>query len=75
MQDIPSIRLPGALLAALVLLGLALGAGTASAEPSVGEPAPDFAFEETDGTVHLLSEHRGKRGIVIAWFPKAFTPG
>ena len=60
------------LLVAALLSG---GVGPAQAGPEVGSPAPDFAFEGSDGQMHLLSEHRGQRGVVVAWFPKAFTPG
>ncbi len=61
------------LLAALLLLSSFSSALAASLE--VGEPAPEFLFEGTDGAFHRLSEHRGRRGVVVAWFPKAFTPG
>jgi peroxiredoxin Q/BCP len=37
--------------------------------------APEFSLPGTDGKVHTLSDHRGKRAVVIAWFPKAFTQG
>lgn len=65
----------GAACGLLVVLVTASLAGSATAEPALGEPAPAFAFEGTDGALHLLSEHKGKRGVVLAWFPKAFTPG
>ncbi len=61
------------LLAALLLLGSFSSVLAASLE--VGEPAPEFLFEGTDGSLHRLSEHLGQRGVVVAWFPKAFTPG
>lgn len=44
------------------------------AELKVGDPAPDFALEGSDGTTHRLSDYRG-RTVVIAWFPRAFTSG
>ncbi|MGE5180888.1 MAG: hypothetical protein ACM31C_02440 [Acidobacteriota bacterium] len=49
----------------------------AAAEPSlaVGNPAPDFALPGSDGHVHRLADDRGKRAVVVAWFPKAFTGG
>jgi peroxiredoxin Q/BCP len=37
--------------------------------------APEFSLPGTDGKIHTLSDHRGKRAVVIAWFPKAFTQG
>lgn len=42
---------------------------------TVGEPAPDFALPGTDGKIHRLADHRGRRHVVIAWYPKADTPG
>ncbi len=46
-----------------------------AAEPAVGAPAPAFSLRGSDGALHALGDHAGKRGIVLAWFPKAFTPG
>jgi hypothetical protein len=33
----------------------------------IGQSAPDFALEDLDGTVHRLSEQRGKP-VVLAYF-------
>lgn len=41
----------------------------------VGDIAPDFALEGTDGQVHRLSDYRGEKAVVLAWFPKAYTRG
>ena len=41
----------------------------------VGDMAPDFSLQGTDGKTHKLSEYRGKTNVVVAWFPKAFTQG
>ncbi|MSO29790.1 MAG: peroxiredoxin family protein [Acidobacteria bacterium] len=41
----------------------------------VGDMAPDFTLQGTDGKTHKLSEYRGKQAVVVAWFPKAFTQG
>ncbi len=58
----------------LVSAALALVApGAAALE--VGAPAPAFALQGSDGKLHRLADHVGKRGVVLAWFPKAFTPG
>ncbi|MBA2259358.1 MAG: redoxin domain-containing protein [Acidobacteria bacterium] len=45
-----------------------------SADLKVGDMAPDFALQGSDGKVHKLSEYKG-RTVVLAWFPKAFTGG
>ena len=41
----------------------------------VGDMAPDFTLQGTDGKTHKLSDYRGKQAVVVAWFPKAFTQG
>ncbi len=41
----------------------------------VGDMAPDFTLQGTDGKTHKLSDYRGKSAVVVAWFPKAFTQG
>ena len=51
------------------------GGGVARAAPDVGDPAPDFSLMGSDGRLHSLSEYRGHKAVVLAWFPKAFTPG
>jgi peroxiredoxin len=38
----------------------------------VGQPAPDFTLNGTDGKPHTLSEYRGKN-VVLFFFPKSFT--
>jgi thioredoxin-dependent peroxiredoxin len=44
-------------------------------EPEVGAPAPDFTLQASDGKMYSLSDFKGKKAVVIAWFPKAFTRG
>ena len=55
---------------------IALVAPIAGAEPlQVGADAPDFELQGSDGNRYTLGDFTGKRGLVLAWFPKAFTPG
>ena len=57
-------------------ISLLLTAVVAGAEDLVvGSKAPPFSLAGSDGRTHTLAEHAGKRGVVLAWFPKAFTPG
>ena len=46
-----------------------------AADLKVGNAAPDFALQGSDGKTYKLSEFRGKQAVVIAWYPKAFTGG
>jgi peroxiredoxin Q/BCP len=43
-------------------------------ELKVGDMAPDFTLQASDGHTYTLSKLRGKT-VVLAWFPKAFTGG
>ena len=40
-----------------------------------GTIAPDFDFIDKDGKIAKLSTLRGKRDVVIYFYPKDFTPG
>ena len=75
-------------LASLVLAGAttayAQGAAAAPAaapgsapmvELKVGDKAPNFKLQGTDGKTHNLSDYAGKQAVVLAWFPAAFTQG
>ena len=50
---------------------LVAAARTALAAPAVGDAAPDFSLPGSDGKSHKLSDFRGRKGVVLAWFPKA----
>lgn len=41
----------------------------------VGDMAPDFELEGSDGNTYRLSDFRDKQAVVIAWFPRAYTRG
>ena len=67
---------------ALMAIGLvtALAAGVMAQAQStvdlkVGDPAPNFKLQATDGKTYQLSDFKGKKAVVVAWFPKAFTQG
>jgi cytochrome oxidase Cu insertion factor (SCO1/SenC/PrrC family) len=57
-------------------------AGAASQPPvapqtqlKVGDPAPDFALTDTEGQTVRLSDFRGKKNVVLAFYVLAFTGG
>lgn len=62
----------------LILISLSLASVTARAadvELKPGDQAPAFSLPGSDGKTHALADYRGKQAVVLAWFPKAFTPG
>ena len=61
-------------LSRLALVAILLFAARAGAL-EVGQKAPDFVLQGSDGVTYTLADFTGKRGFVLAWFPKAFTSG
>ena len=71
------MKAPTARLRALVcglLFGGALMIPASAEELKVGDKAPDFKLQGSDGKTHSLADLKGKT-VVLAWFPKAFTGG
>jgi len=59
-----------------ILLGwLTASAALAADAPQVGDMAPDFELQASDGNTYRLADYRGEQAVVLAWFPKAFTRG
>jgi hypothetical protein len=56
---------------------LAIAPAIAQAGPQAGDPAPAFSLRGSDGKTYTLESIRksGSKGLVLAFFPKAFTPG
>jgi hypothetical protein len=48
---------------------------TGGSGPREGDLAPAFSLPGSDGRTYSLAEFKGKRAVVLAWFPKAFTSG
>ena len=60
----------------ITILALALVAGIAATGPlTVGQPAPDFTLNDQNGRPVRLSDFRGKKSVVLAFYIRAFTPG
>lgn len=58
-----------------ILTGAIMLMNGMAAELKVGDKAPDFELKGSDGKTYKLSEFKGKKPVVVAWYPKAFTPG
>lgn len=60
----------------IAFLALVVAAGAASGgPPHVGQPAPDFVLNDQNGHPVRLSDYRGKKSVVLAFYVRAFTPG
>ena len=61
----------------LVLLWGALAAWAQGTKThlKVGDTAPDFKLPSTTGKPISLSDFHGKKAVVLAFFPAAFTGG
>jgi len=70
-------QFPAFLLCAVVAGGLATPAGAQPGKTHLkeGDAAPDFTLPSTTGQKVTLSEFRGKKPVVLAFFPAAFTGG
>ena len=64
----------GIQIAVLVATVLAFGA-MAKASLKVGDVAPDFTLPDQNGAAIRLSDFRGKKTVVLAFYIRAFTSG
>ncbi|HVT88640.1 MAG TPA: peroxiredoxin [Tepidisphaeraceae bacterium] len=44
-------------------------------ELKVGDMAPNFTLQGSNGKTYSLADFKDKKAVVIAWFPAAFTQG
>ena len=56
-------------------LTLTISLPALAAELKVGDEAPNFTMKGSDGKTYSLSDFKGKKAVVLAWYPKAFTGG
>lgn len=68
-------RLTSLLFVAIFLFGVQHDASAADEGLKVGDAAPEFELQGSDGKVHKLSDYKGKQAVVVAWYPRAFTGG
>ena len=67
----------GAIFAFLFALGVRAADQPAMPEPTVkiGDVAPDFSLRDQSGKEVKLSDFRGKKNVVLAFYVFAFTGG
>ncbi len=78
MQLVRLIRTIGATAAALTCGAVTMATGGSDRGEvtlAPGDVAPDFELAGSDGRTYRLGDFRGREAVVVAWFPKAFTPG
>ena len=63
------------LLAATAIGATALFGQQQHTQLKVGDEAPDFTLKDTANKDVKLSDFRGKKNVVLAFFPAAFTGG
>ena len=59
----------------VVLVMLLFSASSHLMSLDIGDKAPGFTLEATDGKTYSLDQFLNKEAVVIAWYPKAFTSG
>ncbi|HVQ30769.1 MAG TPA: redoxin domain-containing protein, partial [Vicinamibacteria bacterium] len=42
-------------------------------EPNVGDKAPDFSLKSTSGEMVGISQWKGQKNVLVAFFPLVFT--
>ena len=67
-------------MAVVSAIAVAVGCATmcsrkASKNLAEGDPAPDFTLQDSAGTPVTLSSFRGKKCVVLYFYPKDGTPG
>ncbi len=61
-------------IASVLVAMCVFASGAWAQELKVGDVAPNFTLQASDGKTYTLSQLKGKT-VVLAWFPKAFTGG
>jgi peroxiredoxin Q/BCP len=56
------------LLAARLAMAVAAAGGL-----KVGDAAPQFSLQGSDGKQYTLANYKGKQAVVLAWYAKAFS--
>lgn len=70
------MKLPTLVMAGIFAAGIfGLFGRSSAAELKIGDKAPDWELKGSDAKAYKLSELVKKQVVVVAWYPKAATPG
>lgn len=58
-----------------LMLSMTLALSATVGALDIGDQAPGFSLQATDGKTYTLEQFHNKQAIVIAWYPQAFTSG
>jgi len=58
-----------------ILLAIFNSFSLLASDLKVGEQAPNFKLQATNGDYYQLSDYKGKQAVVLAWYPMANTRG
>ena len=65
----------GALFFMVTVLGYTQQPAPPKTHLKAGQPAPDFTLTDTEGKEVKLSDFKGKKNVVLAFYVLAFTGG
>ena len=63
------------MLLALGVSAIGMSSVSFATELKVGDMAPNFRLQATDGYTYQLDHYKGKQAVVLAWYPMANTRG
>ena len=69
------MRHPSVFLVVMIYGGILVDRSSLAEPPGVGDMAPAFELEGSDGMTYTLAQFKDETVVVFAWFPKAFTSG
>ncbi len=63
------------IMAKLLVLTCLMSSAALATDLKVGDMAPNFRLQATDGHFYQLKDYLGKQALVLAWYPMANTRG
>jgi peroxiredoxin Q/BCP len=61
--------------ALLITLTSIIGFSASATDLKVGDIAPNFNLQATNGDFYQLSDYKNKQAVIVAWYPMANTRG